>query len=479
MPLRLIFIFLLCLPVQLVSASSIELPDIGDNAGAVSPAEEFRTGEAVIRNIRRAGGILDDPLVQSYLEELSFRLVASNQGDQLFHFFLIKDMDINAFALPGGFIGINAGLILLTKNESELAGVIAHEIAHVTQRHFARRTEETTSNIPVLAAMIAAIILGSQDEQVGQAALATAIAGTAQKQLNFTRANEKEADRIGISLLIKSGFDPQGMADFFESMGKRARLYGDGVPEFLRTHPLTPARITDARDRANQYPQKQVTSSLSYYLLRTRLQVLASDNPAELVKDFQQRLQRGNYQNRESTRYGYALALLAAKKYDRALKQTRLLLKKRATSMSYGILKARIETEARQYNRAIKTYKKLLAIYPNNKSITIFYSKTLIAAGKIRAANKILQQQVSPTVRIPVLYQLLAKTQARLRQPAYSHQSLAEYYYLLGQNHEAIKQLELGLKQVRDDFYLTSRLEARLRELKNEQQQLAMLKTHD
>lgn len=177
-------------------ADNIVLPDIGDNAGNISPAEEYRTGEAVVRNIRRAGGILDDPLIQGYLNELGYRLVAPSESQQLFHFFLIKDLAINAFALPGGFIGINAGLILATKSESELAGVMAHEIAHVTQRHHARQYEQgSSSNIPIIAALIAAMVLGSQDNDVGQAAIASVAAGSAQKQINFTRSNEKEADQ--------------------------------------------------------------------------------------------------------------------------------------------------------------------------------------------------------------------------------------------------------------------------------------------
>lgn len=454
------------------SANPIDLPDIGDNAGNISPAEEYRTGEAVIRNIRRAGGVLDDPLIQGYLNELGFRLVAASETQQPFHFFLIKDGSINAFALPGGFIGINAGLILASKSENELAGVMAHEIAHITQRHHARQYEQGENSIPILATLIAAMILGSQNNEIGQAALASVAAGSAQQQINFTRENEKEADRIGIELLINAEFNPHGMAAFFDTLDKESRLYGDSIPEFLRSHPVNPSRIADSKHRASKYPNLLTTSSTSYHLLRTRLKVLATDNKAVLLKDFSSRLKLGNYQNIDATRYGYALALQSNKKYDQALKQIRLLLKKNPEQITYNILKAQIETDAKHYSKAIKTFKKLLRLYPGNKTINIFYAETLLKANKIKMADKVLQAQITQSSKTPKLYRLLAETQAKLNKPAHSHQSLAEHYYLLGQTHDAIKQIEIGLKISKIDFYLTSRLEARLKEFKNELHEL-------
>lgn len=455
------------------SANTIDLPDIGDSAGNISPFEEYRTGEAVIRNIRRVGGVLDDPLIQDYLNELGFRLVAPSESQQRFHFFLIKDNSINAFALPGGFIGINAGLILATKSESELAGVMAHEIAHVTQRHHARRFEDNSNSVPIIAALIAAMVLGSQDNEIGQAALASVAAGSAQQQINFTRANEKEADRIGINLLIKAEFNPHGMADFFDTMDKQSRLYGVSIPEFLRSHPVNPARIADAKHRAKNHTHSVITDSSNYHLLRARLNVLSKSDKVALLKEYSSSLKLGNYQNKEAARYGYALALLANKKHTQALKQARALIGKNPEVISYQILKAQIETDSKNYSSAIATFKKLLRFYPENKTINIFYAETLIKANKIRQAYNILQKQVSSSTKTPKLYRLLAETQAKLEKFASSHQSLAEYYYLLGQTHDAIKQLEIGLKTPKIDFYVVNRLEARLKEFKNELLQLS------
>lgn len=453
-------------------ANNLELPDIGDNAGNISPAEEYRTGEAVIRNIRRAGGVLDDPLIQDYLSELGFRLVAPSESQLRFHFFLIKDYSINAFALPGGFIGINAGLILATKSENELAAVMAHEIAHITQRHHARQYEQGSNNVPIIAALIAAMILGSQDNDLGQAVLSTVAGSSAQQQINFTRSNEKEADRIGINLLINAEFNPHGMPAFFDTMDKQSRLHGDSIPEFLRSHPVNPARIADANHRASQYPKTLSKSSTTYHLLRARLKVLATEDKKSLLKDFSSELQRGNYENKEATRYGYALALKLNKQYSKALNHVLILIKNKPNIIAYNILKAQIETEAGDYSSAIKTFKKLLKLYPGNNTINIYFAETLIKAKKIKQAHNILQKQISSSTKTPKLYQLFAETQAKLNKPANSHQSLAEHYYLIGQTHDAIKQLEIGLKTPKIDFYLTSRLEARLKEFKNELHQL-------
>lgn len=472
MPYRFLALLLIFLHSPVSSANNMLLPNIGDNAGSITPAEEYRTGEAVIRNIRRAGGVLDDPIIQGFLNELGYQLVAASDSQQPFDFFLIKDNSINAFALPGGFIGINAGLVLETKSESELAGVMAHEIAHVTQRHHARQYEQGGNSIPIIAALIAAMVLGSKDNDVGQAALASVAAGSAQQQINFTRENEKEADRIGIELLINAGFNPHGMAAFFDTMDKQSRLNGDSIPEFLRSHPVNPSRIAESEQRANQYPNVLKSSSATYYLLRARLKVLASDDKAALLKDFSNSLNAGNYQNKAATQYGYALALQSNKKYEQALEQARILVEQNPNQITFHILKAQIETDAKEYNAAIKTYERLLNMYPGNKTINLFYAETLLNAHKPQLAYTLLQTQASQPTKTPKLYKLLAETQSKLNKTALSHQSLAEYYYLLGQTHDAIKQLELGLKVAKIDFYLTSRLEARLIEFKTELKQL-------
>ena len=324
----------------------------------------------------------------------------------------------------------------------------------------------------ILFATGTAMVLGSQNNDIGQAAIASVAANSAQNQINFTRANEKEADRIGIELLTKADFNPHAMAAFFEILDKRSRLYGDSVPEFLRSHPVNQARIADAKLRANKYPNVLTTGSTSYYLLRTRLKVLTSNDKTELLNYFSGKLTAGNYQNKDATRYGYALALKENNQYKEALQQANILVKKNPEQIAYSLLKAGIETEAKNFSAAEKTFHQLLKLYPSNNTISLYYANSLLKAGKFKTAYKILQQQVTHSNQTPELYRMLAETEAKLNKPGYSHQALSEYYYLRGQTHDAIKQVELGLKTPGIDFYLISRLEARLKEFKNELEQL-------
>lgn len=463
-----VIFFSSCLLYQVSFANNISLPDIGDSAGNISPAEEYRTGETVTRNIRRAGGMLDDPLVNEYLHDLGFRLVAATGKEKHpFNFFLINDKAINAFALPGGFIGINAGLISKAKSESELAGVLAHEIAHVTQRHHARQYEQGSS-VPIVAAIIAAIVLGSKNADLAHAAIASAAAGSAQSQINFTRENEKEADRIGIELLSNAEFNPSGMTHFFETLDKESRIYGDSIPEFLRTHPVTPARIADAKNRVPQNAKFTHSDSTQFHLIRTRIDVLLTTNKKTLLTQFKNSLQSGNYINKAAAEYGYALALKANKHYKAALTQINQLLEKDPNRIAYILLQAQIMADSGNTRQAISRFKSALLLYPNNTTLTQGYAETLVKANKYTSAQKLLIKKVQQTKNNPRLYQLLSEAEAKLNNPANSHEALAEYYYLLGQTHEALKQLQLGLKISNIDFYLASRMEARAKVFQQE-----------
>lgn len=299
---------LIALPV-VIQSEELLIPDMGNTADyGVSPAEEKKTGEAVIRNIRRGGGVVDDPLIEDYLDHLGFRLISNtNHAEQHFKFFLINDKILNAFALPGGFIGINYGLILATESESELASVMAHEVAHITQRHHARTFEAGSNQGPILAALIAAMILGAGNSEISQAAFAASAAGMMQSQINFTRANEKEADHMGINMLANAGYDPMAMATFFGRLEKESGLYGSQVPEFLRSHPVSTNRMTDATNRARGLkPKKKQYDKQSFYLIRARIRALAHEDTHKAVAEFSKRLESGRYQNRDAELYGYA-----------------------------------------------------------------------------------------------------------------------------------------------------------------------------
>ncbi len=462
-------------------SEGVALPEIGASGAAlVSPMEEQRTGEAVVRNIRRAGGILDDPLATDYLNFLGYRLVShSDTRQRQFSFFLVNDDGINAFALPGGFIGVNYGLVLATESENELASVMAHEIAHVTQRHHARAYElaESSSNIPVLAAIIAAIVLGSQGSELGQAALTSLAAGNIQRQLDFTRENEKEADRVGIALLAESEFNPASMADFFHKLDRESRLYGSSAPEFLRTHPVTENRIADAMNRAAQYPARKWHSSRNYYLIRNRLAVLTSRDPEVTYRQFENDLRNGRYIDKAAARYGLALAMMATKRYAGARRILDQLLNEDGGRIAYLLARARLESLAGDHKAALARFDAALKDYPGNGPLTFAYASALLDAGKPQATRDLVREwrkQGADDSSIPKIYQLLATAEARLGHKAESHVAMGEYYYRIGLTHQAIRQLNMALEQGRDelDFYNTARIEARIDEY---QQELAML----
>ena len=265
-----------------------------------------------------------------------------------FTFFLVDDPAINAFAAPGGFIGIHSGLFLHTQAEAELAGVLAHEIAHVTQRHMARSFERASQlSIPVAAAMLGALLLGTQNPEAGQAALAAISARSVQNRIDFTRANEEEADRVGMQTLVRSGFDPMGIPAFFERLQRGNRLSENAeLPEFLRTHPVTVSRIADARSRADQFPRGSYQDGMGFYLMRAKLQVSAVQRPTAAVEYFATRSKGPSGGAGQAARYGYALALTKAAQYDKARSEIQALLRADSEQPAYLLAAARLDLAA-------------------------------------------------------------------------------------------------------------------------------------
>ena len=462
------YVFLTVLPATGL-AQTTDLPDIGGIANAPSPEVEHRMGQAVMRNLRRAGALVDDLQLTDYINNLGYRLLATHEQTGMeFHFFLVNDKVINAFALPGGYIGINYGLILASRSEDELAAVVAHEIAHVTQKHYSRSYAHQSSQIPVLAAIIAAAVLGNA--QVGQAAIASSVALQAQQQLSFSRANEREADRIGIAMLAKAGFDPHGMAAFFGRLEEQSRLYGPQAPEFLRTHPVTVNRITDANNRASQYKYQPKASSTQYLLMRSRLQVLSADQPADIMHTLEQ--QRSNTPTPGlGLQYGCLLAELENKDYSAANKTAAKL--KHVENDHLPIRLAILQTELHQQPKlAIKRYQDLLQFYPNDAAVIHDYAEALLSTNKPTKAQNLLNQVLKKNPEQPLFFRLLAKTESLLSNQAASHQAMAEFYYQTGQVTQAIQQLDLALKAGNLDFYRLSQIEARQAEFKDELQQL-------
>jgi len=466
----LLFLFGFMFPLSLL-ADDLNIPDIGDTAAtALTLNDEKRMGEAVVRNIRRAGILVDDPLLTEYINNLGNKLVSvSSNNHYTFRFFIVDDKSINAFALPGGFIGIHYGLILASRNESELASVLAHEIAHVTQRHHARAYNLGQDyETPVLAALIAAIVLGANGSELGQAALASIAGGTAQLAINFTRANEKEADRLGIKMLNQAGYDAHSMASFFEQMYKESRLYGSQGPEFLRSHPVTQNRMAEAKLRANQMSLHQPPSSTSYHLMKERIKLLNQADDKKLLQHFSGQLKNKTYINKEAAQYGYAIALLKNDKLVKAKQTITTLRKKSPARIAYIITEAKIAAKARKYKLAIQTFEEALEDYPDNEPLTVNYIATLIENKQFNKAKAVLDKRLRKSSSYPVLYKDLSLVEAKIGNRAESHEAMANYYYRIGQTHQALNQINLALKVPGIDFYLESRLSARKKALQDE-----------
>ncbi len=286
-----IIAFVLCLPFA--AAQNVELPDIGSSAGTVlSPDEERQYGLRMMYELRRVDLVLDDALVSDYIHTLGYRLVAlSERPEQPFTFFVVRSNDINAFAAPGGFVGINVGLMHTAESESEVAAVLAHEVAHVTQRHLVRAYESMQkASLPIALAMIGAVLASRNSS--GDATEAALIGGMGliqQQQINFTRHNEYEADRVGIFTLAKAGFDAEAMAGFFARMGRATRSNSAEMPEFLRTHPVTTARITEAKSRVETIRRdppavaESAADESRFRLMRERAHVLTASEPSKLA----------------------------------------------------------------------------------------------------------------------------------------------------------------------------------------------------
>ena len=461
-------------PRQAVEINKIELPDMGDSSGTlITPAEEKEFGEAFFRSLHSQISINQDAEIQEYIQSIGQKLVAnSDEPSHPFHFFVVMENDINAFAGPGGYIGVNSGLILMTEAESELASVMGHEIAHVTQRHLFRAAEaQSRLSIPTIAGTLAAILLGTQSPALGQAAIMAIQAGSVQFQINFTRENEEEADRVGMQILSGSHFDPRSMPTFFERLQQSTRYSGQAVPEFLRTHPVTASRISDTRGRAETYPYKQYPDSLDYQLTKAKIRVLTTPDTAEERKYFQSRLTQGTTEQRTVARYGMGIIALKEEKYKEAETIFQSLTKEHPEQPQYSAALARTALDSQNYTTAVNRYQKLVEQFPDNEAIKLEYISSLLKEAKTEQARKILFSLNPETQKLPIYWELMAQVYSNLNQPAESHRYLAEYYYAMGQTKDAILQIRLAQESKGLNFQLSSILSERLTFFLNQEQE--------
>ena len=451
------------------------LPDLGDSAQAVmSPAQERRIGDAALKQLRAQGAYLNDPEVNDYLNELGQRLVAVRNDTRFdFTFFAVPDASINAFAMPGGYIGINTGLILLTQSESELASVLAHEITHVTQNHMARFLENQKNSLWMSLAAIALALIAarsnssSSGDMVG-AAITSAQALSIQNQLNFTRENEYEADRIGFQRLDDAGFDVGGAASLMERMQKATRFADGSVPTYLRTHPVTYERIAEAQARAQNRPYRQVSDSLDFQMVRALLRSYVG-NSYEAVAWFDNALAERKYNSEVATRYGLVASLVRDNKPDRAKRELATLERMAPPHPMIEAIGAHLLLESGEPDKAAARLEAALRRYPTKMQLVYDYPEALIKAGRAAQATAFTEAQL---VRFPndgTLHRTASKAYAAQNKAMKQHYHLGEYYAWQGNLRLAIDQLELAVKAGDANFYESSVVETRLRALKREQ----------
>jgi predicted Zn-dependent protease len=451
--------------------AQVKLPDFGDpSSGALSPADDRALGEAFMREVRASLTVIDDPEIHDYVQQLGYRLAGAEAAQGMdFHFFAVADGTINAFAGPGGNIAVHSGLILTTEFESELASVMAHEIAHVTQRHIARAIQMADrSNIPALAGLIAAIVLGTQNPQAGQAAAAAVLGSSIQRQLDFSRANESEADRVGMALMAGSDYDPRAMPSFFEKLLTSSRYYRR-PPEYLSTHPMTTNRIADTRARAESYPYRQHADSLGYHLVRAKLRAAAEPDPRKAVSYFEEIIKTGRYARLEAAVYGWGHALIRARQTDQAVEVLGKLAEQRPDRTSYRAALGQAHLAAGDVEQAVAIYRDGHGLFPDNKSLVQGYAAALIAAGEPADALRVIDDFGRLHGMDAAMYKLAAEAHGGVGNAAASQLALAEHYYANGQMERAIHQLRLAVKVRETDYYTGSKVAARLREFEQEQ----------
>ncbi|HEU0282468.1 MAG TPA: M48 family metalloprotease [Gallionella sp.] len=467
---NLILLLLLCFSSYAVSDG---LPDLGDVSQTVlTPLQERQIGQQSLMQIRASKQFLDDAEINDYLNQLGNRLVENSAEPSLgFEFFALDDYNVNAFALPGGFIGVNSGLLLTAQSESELAAVFSHEIAHVTQHHLARMVAgQQNDSLASMAALAVAILAARNNSQTSQAVLTGMQARTMQKQLDFTRTHEQEADRIGLEILQKSNFNIHAMPEFLERLQKATRLLEGNAPSYLRTHPITSERIADIENRVQKQPYRLIPDSLDFQLTRAKLIAMQKTAP-DAIAYFSDALGAQKHGNPIAQRYGLVSALLRNNETGRAAEEL-AALRKQAQSDPMARRDPMIETLAGRVKRAAKNDADALAFYraavrafPQHRALVYDYADLLLNSNQAGTAVKLLTEQLVRHPSDTTLYNLQARSYAMLGKRFEQHQAQAYSYAWQGNLHAAIEQLELA-KQAGGRFYQLSLIESDLRELR-------------
>ncbi|WP_051901417.1 beta-barrel assembly-enhancing protease [Methylotenera sp. L2L1] len=445
-----------------------ELPDLGDvSATVLSPLQEQEIAEQIMRQVAVSDDVLSDVEVSDYLQGLGARLVANGPDKrQKFNFFVVQDPSINAFAMPGGVVGVHTGLILASNNESELASVLGHEIGHVTQRHLARMlASQKYDTFKNLAGIALALLVARSNPQLATGAMTTASAIGVQNQLDYTRDYEREADRIGLQILDSGGFDVRAMPQFFKTLQRGSRFVEGGAPSFLRTHPLTSERIADVSNRVEQMPYRQVADGIEFQYVKAKLRAMLGV-PQPAIDLFEQNIREQRYANAAAEHYGLAVALLRKSSWAEVEKELDWLKKNATPHPMIESLAARLEVARNKPAAAAEKYASGLRAFPDNRALIYGYAEHYLATKQAAQAIQLVKMKQDLYVDDAYMYDLLAKAYNMQNKVLLGHQAQSEAYYRKYDLARAIEQMDLAAKANDGDFYQQSIVEARLRQLR-------------
>ncbi len=454
-----------------------KLPEIGAaGASILSIDKERQIGNAMMRHVRASQPVIHDPILTEYINDLGNRMVRHAQDvNYNFEFFLINKKELNAFAFFGGHIGIHSGLLTTAETESELASVIAHEISHVTQRHLARKMEANSRTQPLsMAGMISGVLLALVNPTVGMAALTTSVAASQQAGINYTRGNEKEADRVGIQLLANSGFDPMGAPNFFNKLSEKYR-YTSKPPAMLLTHPMPDSRITEARVRAQNYGSRKVAPSLEFELAKTRIQARYEGTPQYNIKLFQAKLDKQQYSYRAAAQYGLAIAYFENKQYPQAKAILEQLRAQDANNLFYLDVLTDTYIKLAEFDLALTMLSEANQLMPKNQVVALNYANALKAAKQYPQAEQILQDFLLIDKSNYLANELLSEIYKVQKNMAMMHATNAEILALLGAYPRAIDELQTSYNYADDQPLVKKRIKARILQLQEQEDKLKRL----
>ena len=462
----LIFIFLSCI----VMANN--LPELGNySSSKISESDEIFIGRQILFQVNQSDSIIRDIEISDYLDLLGKRLInASTDPAKKIEFFIVSDPSINAFAMLGGVIGVHSGLFLASNTESELASVISHEIAHINQKHISRfllQQERTSYQSTFIMAV--ALLLARSNPQLASTAMAGASAGSVQGALDFTRENEKEADRVGIQTLNKAGFDVRGARDFFTTLKQANQFSGGAAPAFLQTHPITSNRINDIEDRLKDFPYKQRVDNQTFHYVKGKLKALL-DNKEDTKNILEKNIKNKIYINEGGERFALAYIYLIDNEFIKSYEQMQWLFDNEQSNPMLSQLYINYLIKINKVTEAKKIYEQNLNFFPSNRSFIYGLADLYLETQDSEKAIKLLKENEQKFSQDPILYKLFAKGYANQGKKLLQYENLAEAAYYNFNLQEAIIRMDLAIKANDGDFYQKSRVESRLKQFQKEQQ---------